>query len=285
MRFAFLTLAALMASASGIAAGTGPEIGYSKSSPKGDSIYLVDPDGTAQTKLYQAPGTRGAPGQISELALRPGGGEAAFVQDFGKLLILSYDDRGQAVGTPVRITVGDHSPPCAITDIDYRSDGTLLISACNAAYIRAPGESTATFLFAANDLIALRWMRDGSILFDDSEGTGRVLKRRASNGTITTVGPHSYFNLHIGMARGSDRAAISDTASFKVIDLTTGSTADGCKSAGQVNFSPADTEILYRSSGSTTQSSILFVQKADCSGQPFRLAIKGGYRAITWRAD
>jgi hypothetical protein len=282
-----LGIAALLASTAAYPQVGGPPIGYVKGSTKGDAIYLVYPDGTGLTKVYQAP-SRGRSGStISRISIMPGGGAVALIQDEVFLRVQRYGSNGQPDGAAYDVNIPSGTRPCAIGDVDFRSDGALVVSdGCLNVWTAAPGATAASLLFTASaNISAVRWMLDGSVLFQEGQLGSMMLKQRHSTGEITVVGPTSYFPPHIGMSRIGPIAALSDTQSFHIMNLRDGSTAVGCILGGMVQLSPDQTQILYRSPGSTTSSSTLFVHKFDCSGAPFRLATKGAYRAVAWRGN
>lgn len=280
-----LALGALMTSSAAVAQAVGgPPIAYVKGTKLGDEVYLVNPDGTGLTKIYAAPRNGKAAGRVERIALLPGGGEIAMTVNNTMLVRLKHDSNGRPVGTASSIQVNGI---CVLGDVDYRSEGTLLVSdGCLSLWTVAPGAGSAVLLHRASENIAAAaWMRDGSALFQEGQLAAMSLKRRWPDGTVTAIAPTATFPPHFGMSRTSDEAAHSDSYAYRIVNLTDGSSRAGCKPAGWVKLSPDGSEILYRSAGSAIGSSTLFVQKSDCSGQPFRLAVKGGYRALAWRSN
>lgn len=271
--------AAACVSAAATAAVGGPPIAYVKGSAKGDAIYLVFPDGTGLTKVYQATsGRRLGGGVIERLALIPGGGQVAFTQDSVLLRVQKYTSGGQPNGQAIDVTIPGNR--CALGDLDYRSDGTLVVSdGCYNVWTVAPGGTTAALLFrAAENVGAVRWMLDSSVLFHEGQLSAMSLKRWSA-GNTSTIAPTSYFPPFIGMSRVANEAAISDRSTYKLINLSNGSFRDGCKLAGNVRLSPDSTKMLYRST-----TGYLFVQNSNCSGAPFRLA-NGVTDSLDWRAN
>ena len=262
----------------------GPPIAYVKSAKTGDEVFLVYPDGTGLTRVYRAPKNGQAAGKVERIALLPGGGEIAMTVNNTRLVRQKYDSRGQPAGAPSSIAVNGI---CVLGDVDYRADGTVLVSdGCLSLWTVAPGAGSATLLHQAQqNIAAAAWMRDGSALVQEGQLGTMTLKRLKPDGTLETIAPTAIFPPHFGMSRTSDEAAHSDSYAYRIIDLTNGTSREGCKPAGMVKLSPGGGDMLYRSSGSVIGSSTLFVQKSDCSGQPFRLAVKGAYRALAWRAD
>jgi hypothetical protein len=274
-----LALIALLSTTPALAGVGGPPIAYTKGSVKGDAIYLVHPDGTGLTKLYQTTTSpRNFGGKIERLAILPGGGEVAFTQDSVLLRVQKHHANGQPNGPAYNVTVPNNR--CALGDVDYRADGTLVVSdGCFNVWVVPPGGTAATKLFStAENIGAVRWMRDGSVLIHSGPLEAMRL-RRWSSGTFNTIAPTTYFPPFLGMSRIANETAISDRSTYKVVDLSTGSARAGCKPAGNVRLSPTSSQILYRSS-----TGYLFVQKADCSGAAYRLAMGVG-DALEWRAN
>ena len=78
----------------------GPPIAYVKRVSNGDEIHLVSPEGTEGRRIYKARSKV----QITQLDLRPGGGEVAFLEGFTTLKILAFDDLGRPLaGNPREI--------------------------------------------------------------------------------------------------------------------------------------------------------------------------------------
>ena len=273
-----LALMALLSATPALAGVGGPPIAYTKGSAKGDAIYLVNPDGSGLTKLYQATTASRFGGKIERLAILPGGGEVAFTQDSVLLRVQKHHASGQPNGSAYNVAVPNNR--CALGDVDYRADGTLVVSdGCFNVWTVPAGGTTATKLFnAAENIAAVRWMRDGSVLIHSGPLEAMRL-RRWSSGTFNTITSTTYFPPFLGMSRIANEAAISDRSTYKIVNLSTGSARDGCRLAGNVRLSPDSTQILYRSS-----TGYLFVQKGDCSGAAFRLAMGVG-DALEWRAN
>ncbi|HEX8840132.1 MAG TPA: hypothetical protein VF750_06655, partial [Sphingomicrobium sp.] len=71
-------LAAALICAGTVAQAGGPSIAYVKAGSTADELFLVEPNGTALTKLYTTPRKT----RISTLDLRPSGNEIAFSQQW-----------------------------------------------------------------------------------------------------------------------------------------------------------------------------------------------------------
>ena len=278
-----LALAGLLSSAAAAQSVGGPEIAFVKATAKGDEIHFINPDATGLTKFY--PVGRGASsGKIERIAVRPGGGEIAWVEDNLKVKIQAHDSMGRPVGTARQVTIANN---CVQGDLDYHPDGRLLISdGCWGISVVQPGGNVAAQVaVAGQNVSAVRWANDGSILWQEGQLDGMRIVRRASDGTRSVIGPVEYFPPHWGMSQVAEETAISDSYTYRIFDLTDGSSEPGCMQAGWVKLSPNGTQMLYRSPGYVIGSNTLFVQKRDCSGAPFRLMAKGAYRHIVWRRN
>jgi len=256
----------------------GPPIAYVKGSTRGDSIYLVYPDGTGLTKVYQAPRQGRFGSQIDRVSVKPGGGEVAFVQDSSHLMVQPFDSSGQPVGSAHEVTL---TGSCAIYDPDYRSDGTLYVSEqCTGlpkVWTVAPNATTGTEWFTlAADIGALAALGTDLLYAEGQAGNPGTLKRRTAANVTTTIGTVSW-NLPLYLDAAGNTAALSQAASFQTINLTTGTPTAGCTTGGMVKYSPTGSQMLYE------YRSTLFVHNSDCSGAPFRLA--RGAKSAAWRSN
>lgn len=258
----------------------GPPIAYVKGAAKGDAIYLVNPDGTGETKVYQAPRTGRLGGQIGRVSVRPLGGELAFTLNNAQLMIQNFDSAGQPVGPAYEVDVPG---TCGVDEADYRSDGTLYVfDACSNVWTVAPDATITNSSFAGGNWGAiaalgtsLLYVEHGSSSGNNGEISG-ALKLRTSTGAVSQITALTYsLPLYIDAVGG--RAAVSQAASFQTVDLSTGATNAGCTTGGMVKYSPDGSQMIYE------YRNILFVHNSDCSGAPFRLA--RGAKAVAWRSD
>ena len=256
----------------------GPPIAYVKGSIKGDAIYLVYPDGTGLTKVYQAPRQGRFGSQIDRVTVKPNGGEVAFVQDSAHLMVQPFDSGGQPVGSGHEVTL---TGGCSLYDPDYRSDGTLYVSEqCTGlpkVWTVAPNATTGTEWFTlASDIGALAALGTDLLYVEVQTGGPATLKRRTTANVTTTVGTASWsFPLYLDAA--GNTAALSQAASFQTMNLTTGAATAGCTTGGMVKFSPTGSQMLYE------YRNVLFVHNSDCSGAPFRIA--RGAKSAAWRSN
>jgi hypothetical protein len=269
-------IAALLMTSAGYAQSTaGLEIGYVKGSAKGDAIYLINSDGTGETKLYQAPRQGRFGGQIDRLSLRPGGGEVAFVLNGTQLMIQLHETSGQPNGDAFEI---DLAGACGLYDPDYRSDGDLYIAdTCLNVWVVDTDARLATSVLTSANVSALAaigtsllYVEAGSVVNNGD------LKLRTASGTITTVTQLSY-TLPLHLDAVGNVGVLSGSASYRTVNLTNGGLATGCTSGGMVKYSPTGTQMVYEFRNT------LLILNSDCSGAPFRLA--RGAKAVAWRSN
>ena len=249
------------------------EIGYVKGSPRGDSIYLVSPDGTGETRVYQAPRTGRFGGQIDRLSLRPGGGELAFVLDNTRLMIQRYSSSGQPTGAATEI---DIAGSCALYDPDYRSDGDLYVSdSCGNLLLVDTDTSTVTTVFSQSNIAGLAALGTSVLYAEAGSGLGPAeLKLRTSAGTTSPV-TQIPLNLPMHIDAVGNVGVISGQSSYSTVNLTTGDVDPGCTTGGMVKYSPDGTQMVYE------YRNMLLILNSDCSGSPFRLA--RGADSVAWR--
>jgi len=253
----------------------GPAIGYVKGSAKGDAIYLINPDGTGETRLYQAPRSGRFGGQIDRLSLRPGGGEVAFILNSTQLMVQRHNSSGQPSGDAFEIDVPGS---CSLYDPDYRSDGDLYVSdGCfNVWVVDTDGPSAATALTGAN--IAALAAIGTSLLYVEAGTTVDTgdLKLRTAGGTTSTVASLNY-TLPLYLDGVGNDGVLSGQSSFRTVDLTTDSLDAGCTTGGMVKLSPTGSQMVYE------YRNMLLILNSDCSGSPFRLA--RGAKSVAWRSN
>lgn len=268
----------LLTSTAGLAQSVADlSIGYVKGSIKGDSIYVNNPNGTAETKVYQAPRTGRFGAQIDRVSLRPGGGEVAFILNSNQLWVQRHDANGP-VGDPVEVDVPDN---CSLYDPDYRSDGDLYVAeSCAQPRVLVVDTDSAsiTSSFSTGDISALAAVGT-SLLYVEAGATvdtGSLKLRTASGATTTIITSLNYtLPLHVD-AVGND-GVLSGTSSFRTVDLTTGALDAGCTAGGMVKLSPTGTQMVYEF------RNMLFVHNSDCSGAPSRIA--RGAKSVAWRSN
>lgn len=271
----------LSAAALGQATG-GPPIAYVAGGSTGDAIYLVYPDGTGLTKVYQSPSSGRVPGRIERVTIKPGGGEVAFVQNSADLFVQKYDSGGRPLGAAYEIDAP--SLRCALYDPDYLSDGSLVfLRSCSVPDVRivAPGATVSSRLFARENEFAGQAALGTSLVYVESlddHSLSAELKIRPSGGAATTIAPTTFQFPYFVDANGTRNVAIlSDPRGYRLVNLGSGATTAGCTTADMVKYSPSGSQMVYR------YRNALFVHNSNCSGAPFRLA--RGVKSVAWRSD
>ena len=251
------------------AQSAGPAIAYAAAGSRGDTIYLVNPDGTGLTKVYEGKSSSRSGAPIERIALRSyvaGGGEIAFIENTWSLKIQRHHSNGEPNGAAYAVSVPAGS--CVVGDLDYLSNGTLVLAdSCGQAWSVAPGERSAEPLFRAyiNSLTAV----GDRIYFVESD----ELKYRES-GEPVTVGPVAQPHNYLDATEVT--ALLSDQQSFHLVSLANaGNDTPGCTQGGMTETSPDGASIIYRFKGN------LMLHKSNCAGAPFKIA--RGVRSFAWR--
>lgn len=271
-------IATLTISTAAIAAP--PPIAFVKASNRGDSIYLVESDGSRLTKIYQGSGQPpfGAPIEAIAMRMRAedtnGGGEVAFVEGDFTIKVQKHDSNGQPEGNAYEITV-QNGGGCSYGDLDYLSNGTLVIAdSCTNVWTVAPGNTepaSTTPLFQANvnSLTAI----GTDLLYVD----GNVLRRRTSAGATSQL--RSLGNPLVFLDASATTAFLSDwlPSTFQTVQLADPYAQDsGCTEGARVEVSPDGTQMIY------WYRNQMLLHASNCSGQtPTRVA--RGVRVFAWR--
>lgn len=267
--------ALLIATASYAQTNNSLQIGYVKGAARGDAIYLINPDGTGERKLYQAPRDGRFGGQIDRLSIRPGGGEVAFVLNNTQLMIQRHDASGQPVGAAFEI---DFAGSCGLYDPDYRSDADLYVAdTCSNVWLVDTDAGTKSIVFSGANISALAAVGTSLLYVDAGSGvdTGS-LKLRTAGGTTTTIGEINY-TLPLHLDAVGNVGVLSGSTSYRTINLTTAGENAGCTTGGMVKYSPDGIQMVYEF------RNMLMVHNSDCSGTPSRIA--RGADAVAWRSD
>lgn len=280
MNRTLLALAGLLTSttALGQTGVGGPPIAYVTGSSKGDAIYLVYPNGTGLTKVYQgAAGSRRSAGsRIDRVSLRPSGGQIAFVLDNTRLMLQNHSASGQPVGAAFEVDVPNGY--CALYDPDYRSDGSLVVSdGCSKAWLVAPdanSETTATEWFSG-DIGALAARGTDLVYFETQSASSGELKLRTAGGTTVIAATSFIFPLHLDAI--GDTAVLSGGSSYRTVNLANGAIASGCTPGGGVKYSPDGSQMLY------IYRNALLVRYSNCNAAPLRLS--GSAKSAAWRSN
>lgn len=251
----------------------GPPISFST----GNSIYLVNPDGSRLTLLYR--GGRGT--AVQGVDLKRGGGEVAFVENH-VLKVLAYDDSGRATAPPRIISL-----PCPVAlSVDHNSaDDSLAVKdgcAPNHIWRVAPGAMAAypQPLITRSDTIGdVIWSRDGTRLYYElADGLHAYY---AASGASQTVFPdHTMWSPTLN----GDRLILAGTNNtYFIHDFVTGNNTPGCTTGQMIHYGNDDSQMVYRIPGRNTSFTVA-VQNSNCLGGPLLLTRAGAYAGIDWAA-
>ena len=293
-----LLFAALISTSAAVQAG-GPPIAYVDASGSAQQIYLVNPDGSALTRLYTAPRKTG----LGLLDLKPGGNEIAFTEQF-RIKVQKFLDNGQPNGASTLIAM-----PCAgatgnsaySPDYHPSGDGRLVfVTACSGSFgiwEYTPASPTPQLLFSTVSTNRVRWNGAGTHLYYDEELTfnsGNVhLKRRdMTTGTVEDLGD---IGCNTGgcvdsfdVTRTGDRLVYGSTSTPKLFDhdtmTTTAQSTTLCVVGGGSDFhySPTDGQFVYRTPHSA-KGDYLLLRSSSCAGGVTSLTGKGSWGRIDWR--
>ena len=256
----------------------GPPIGYVTGSTKGDAIFLVYPDGSGPTKVYQAAAgsRRSAGSRIDRVSLKPGGGQIAFVLDNTRLMFQNHASSGQPVGAAFEVDVPNGN--CALYDPDYRSDGSLVVSdGCQKTWLVAPdatSATTATEWFSGN-IGALAARGTDLVYFETQSASSGELRLRTAGGTTVVAATSFIFPLHLDAI--GDTAVLSGGSSYRTFNLANGAVANGCTAGGGVKYSPDGSQMIY------IYRNALLIRYSNCNAAPLRLTRSA--KSAAWRSN
>lgn len=277
----------------------GPSIAYVKRASNGDEIHLVSPDGSERLRVYKARSKV----QITQLDLRPGGGEVAFIENVYALKVLAFDDLGRPqAGNPREIR--RVSSPCTVESPDYHpTDGTLLfVEGCGrdrGVWTLQSGASQRDPipLFYSVAVYRARWSRLGDSLYyvglrDGAGASDPVyLYRRPVGGSPAEFGPLEGFNTFDIARQGEKVFWDLGNETFKMLDLvapgaTTGDAAVlACPRGSRMTRSPDDTQMVFQSPWARGKGNYVMIGVTDCSAGPTALTGQGSWSATDWRTD
>lgn len=287
----------LLPAAAGIAliatsanAGIGPPIAYVKASGTAQEIYLVNPDGSALTKLYTAPRKM----VVGNLDLKPGGGEIAFSLS-GDLKILSYDELGRPTASLRSIDF-----PCAnetVAEKDYHPSGTLVVTVIcgsgigeSSLWQLGSGSSTPELLVPGPHTAAPRFLPGGNS-FIYKTGLLNVEAEKLwkdswpPSGSPVLVGSTPP-NPRVNVANTTDTAIVTSWPNYLLVNANTGAQTTGCVQVRNVQYSPDDSQMLYLNINNRGGSDTLIIWNSDCSGSQYRLTGKGSWApTFDWRGE
>jgi hypothetical protein len=253
-------------------AGLAQPIAYVKGSAKGDAIYLINSDGTGETKIYQAPRVGRFGGQIDRLSISPDGSEVAFILNSSQLMVKRIGSGTVSEADQINVAAG-----CSLGDVGYRSDGDLYLSTgCMSIWLVDTAAGTGAAVVNDVNVSGLAARGNDLLYLDDAAAggvSGTLYLRDATTGSITTVGTTNYaIPLYVDAV--GNTGVLSGRSSYKTINLTNGAETTGCTTGGMVDHSPDGTQMVYEF------RNVLLVTNSDCSGAPFRLA--RGADAVDW---
>ena len=115
----------------------------------------------------------------------------------------------------------------------------------------------------------------GLVYFETESTSSGTLKWRTADGTDTSVTTSYSFPLNLDAV--GNTAVLSESTSYRTVNLTTNVIEDGCTMGGMVKYSPDGTQMLYE------YRNMIMVHNSDCSGAPFRLT--RGAKSAAWRSN
>ncbi|HVL77283.1 MAG TPA: hypothetical protein VM406_14810 [Noviherbaspirillum sp.] len=287
-----LIISVLLATSASAWARIGPEIAYSTQT----EVYLVNADGSGKVRLHRSKSND----FISSVALKPGGGTIAFVENW-TLKFLDYNSAGQPVGTIRTIR-----PSCyRLADVHFHPDGNSVLywEVCgNDGVVKRVAVPTSAnpnplpeTLFTVTDLQELgHWEPGGnSFLYTVLTPTSIELRRRYTDGTADPANPIASSTHHIKypeVSGSGDRILISDSPLAAGAYPGPGYTSE-IDSSGSVvrpnfisgrmgRYAPGnDPRIVFIFQKSYNER---YLQYLDGSGQVRRIGGKGVYVSVDW---
>ena len=269
MRQFLLGVLATVAVPSAAGAVIGPPISFSS----GNSIYLVNPDGTGLSTVYQ--GARGT--AVQSVDLKPGGGEVAFVENH-VLKVLTYGETGRPTSAPRTISL-----PCAVAlEVDHNpTDGSLAVKdGCAPNHIWRVNSTGAHLMITQPSTIGdIRWSSDGSHLYYEFADGIRAFYP-ATGATQTVYPDHTIWNPTLT----GDRLILASTNNnYFIHDFATGIDAPGCTQGQMIHDGNDDAQMVFRIPAHN--GFYVAVESTSCAGGP-RLITghAGAYAGIDWAA-
>lgn len=276
----------------------GPPIAYVKRVSNGDEIYLVNPDGTGQIRVYKARSKI----QVTMLDLRPAGGEIAFTENHSTLKLLAFDDYGRpSVGNPREIR--RVASPCTVESPDFHpTAGTLLyVEGCGrdrAVWTVQSGgaQRDASPLFSSVAVFRARWSRLGDSIYYVGLRDGAAssdptyLYHRAGTAAPEELGVLNSWST-FDVARVGEKLFWNlDDGRFKMLDFSTGATtADAvvlnCPSGSRMTRSADDGEMVYQSPWARGKGNHVMIAPTDCNTDPRALTGEGSWGWLDWRSN
>lgn len=292
--FRYLPIALMLASTAPAAARVGPEIAYSTST----EVYLVNPDGTGKVRLYRSKSND----FISSVALKPGGGALAIVENWA-LKFISYDAQGRIQGT-VRAV----KPTCyRLADVSYSADGNSVLyrEVCpNGAVVKQVAVPTAAApnpvpqtLFSNAALQDLGpWEAGGtSFLYTTIAVDHMELRRHFTDGSPDPADPIAVSNPSTDQIRYADaspdgsKILISDSPKDAAaypspgftseIDAVTGSVIRSNVTGRDANYAPDSVRFVFIVANSYNDQ---YLRYLDSTNQVKQIAGRAHYSSVDW---
>lgn len=277
------------------AEAAGPPIAFVKRMSNGDEIHLMAPDGSGQIRLYKAPGKV----QITDIDLRPGGGEIAFSENFRTFKVLAFDSQGRFLPGNPR-TIRAVSSPCTLESPDYHpSDGRLLfVEGCSldrAVRTVAPGASApGPTIFSSRAVMRARWSHSGDLIYwlgirqggttADPWSLHRYPIAAATHEDMGEVENAQAFDI----TRTGDRVFWGDEQGFRMLDMasatsTSAAVSLACPRGSRMSRSPDDSRMVFQSIHRQGKGNYVMTGATNCASDPTALTGAGSWGILDWR--
>jgi len=232
-----------------------PPIAYAKvGAGNASEIWLVQPDGSGALRVYRGPSKV----SVSDLDVRPGGGQIAFIEGITAIKVVTYN----SAGVQQRVEIVPQPTGCRNAGLDFKADGELLFGqSCSGGTSRNvniwDGSAVSTVIGNLDSQASkVRWLRDGSgFLWETATASGLdVRKSDLGNPSSWTVIWHipyptntiAYFDV----AHQSDAMLVSFGSSAQVQQVPFDFAGVGqptvLAAAQDPHATPPDSQLLYR---------------------------------------
>ena len=274
----------------------GPPIAYVKRVSNGDEIYLVNDDKTGLIRLYKAPSKI----TITQLDLRPGGGEIAFLEGYTKLKMMAFDDHGRPEAGNPR-TIRTVSSPCTVESPDYHpTDGRLLfVEGCGrnrAVRTVQPGSGSAddSPLIADVAVYRARWSRLADAVYyvglrsgaGSSDPTYLYRYPIGGSGAAELGLLNEWTTFDIG--RVGEKIYWGSEPNFFMLDRAEGGTTAqavslSCPRGSRMARSGDDTQMIFHSPWARGKGNYIMIGVTSCATDPTSLTAAGSWGWTDWR--
>ena len=293
MNTRMMLVAALLASSGPALARVGPEIAYSTAT----ELYLVNPDGSGKIRLYRSKSND----FISSVALKPGGGTIAFVENWA-LKFLDYSSSGQLLGA-VRVI----KPDCfRLADVHFHPNAQSVIyrDLCGGEgkvkQVAVPASATdrpvPTVLFNDSRIQDLGPMAadGGSFVYTLTTPTRMELRRHYIDGTPDSADPLAVASAtqvrYPDISHDGAKVLFSDSALAAAawpgpgytseIDSTSGAPIRTNFISGRLaRYAPGDNRIIFIAYQSYNER---YLRYLDQNGLVKQIGGKGVYWSVDW---